>query len=256
MRLPLTCRLALLLAACGPKSDADSDTESGTAANTDDSADTADSPGSDTGDSPTATSDDPPTSTATPTGGETCEDPTVPVGPAVTIKIHNASATSRRYVDAQFACESVAPFQLTGPGDTPVKVDLDTFEFLCSEVDGNDSCGRDPGCPVAGLVVQIDPGATLTLPWSGGSLVEADLFPGCADQFCGGCFIPEQVPAGAYTIEVRHSDGVGQCNRDLCNFCSADRDGLCVAEGVRVDTTIATAILNYPGETDIVVVLE
>ena len=263
MRSNLGLCISLILCACAPKTGGDptgadtgTDSDNGGTGDTGDTGGTGDT--SDTGDTGDTgdTSDDPPTTTVTPTGGETCEDPTVPVGPAVQIKIRNASPTSRTHVSAQVSCEVVSPFQITGPDDTPVKVDFDAFEFLCAAVQGDERCGRNPGCPVAGFVTQFDPGATLTLPWSGGSFTMAELSPTCADQFCGGCFIAQQVPAGAYKVQVLYSQAITGCTRDDCTNCQPEMGGVCTTEGILNQPSVAEAVFNYPEETVVEVLIE
>lgn len=245
MRFSLFCLPLVILCACGPKDPADTD-DSATSADSD--ATTVDA--TTTADTGTA---EPPTTSETPTtSGDACEDPTVPVGPAVEIQIHNTGA-ARAFVDAESGCEEVSPFTILGADNSEQKVDFDAFEWPCSEIVDDDACGEPLGCPVAGWVIQIEPGATLKLPWSGGSFVKAPLAQACADErFCGGCFISEQAPAGAYKVQVRHAATTDNCE-GTCPVCTPNADGWCIAEGVRVEDSLAEATINYP--TDAVVEL-
>lgn len=249
MRFSLHFLPLVILCACGPKDPGDTDDSA------DSSAGTADATSADTGTASSASTADPPTSGDTPTTGDiACADPSPPLGPPIEIQIRNSGAAVA-FVDSELGCENVEPFRILGPDKTALKVDFAPFEWLCSDVMGTDVCGENPGCPYAGAVFQIDPGATLRVPWTGGALVKANLDEACADQFCGGCFVAEPVPAGAYKVQIHHSPAIEECTEPPCTTCQPNDQGWCIVEGIRSEDLVAEATLDLPADTAVEVVL-
>lgn len=254
----------MLLCACGPKDGGDGDaTASSDATATGTAGDTVDPPT--TGDPPTTTATDtgdpPPTSSGPDTGttdvvettGEVCEKPLGdPLTPSVEIKITNGGAT-QVYVDRSIFCFSVNPFDILGPDMTEQKTELGSFEFTCDEAQIGE-CGRNPGCPIVGQAVQLDPGATLTVHWDGGTWTTATLSETCAEQFCGGCWIAQQAPAGTYTVRVGSATSLDGCDGP-CQACVANPDGTCTAEGSRAENTLTEVVLDYPAQTSVEVII-
>jgi hypothetical protein len=246
MRYPSSWSVALILCACGPTEPGDTGT-----ASSETSADTSgEASSADTGTASGTSGEETPTTGATPTTGDVlCEDPTVPVGPAVEVRIHNTSG-ARVFVDLELGCQSVQPFTIaTMPGQPALKLDLGSFEFSCGEAQDGD-CGRDPGCPFSGQVLQIEAGATLTRSWSGGSFAPALLSESCAEQFCGGCWIEQQAPAGVYTVSVAHSKTIGGCDGE-CTGCEPNEEGWCAAEGARLEQGNAGKPFKYPDQSSV-----
>lgn len=227
--------MLLLLCACGPKGGDTEDT--GTAATTSASETTGDTPP--TGDGPT-------------TGDELCGDPSVPISPAVEVKITNGG-TARAYVDLELNCYDLLPFTVDRPDTKQVKINLGPFEFTCAEA-GPGDCGEDLGCPFGGRVTQIEPGASLITSWSGGAQVLAPLSEACADQLCGGCWIDEQVPPGKYTVRVAAGTGIAGCDPDPCVDCVPE-NGTCVTSGGRINAVVVEAPVDYPAQTAVELVI-
>lgn len=229
----------LLLSACGPKDGGD--TEVSTTAET-------------TADTTAGTTAEPPTTGELPTtGAGVCEDPTVPVGPPVEIKIRNAGAT-RAFIDLELGCDAVLPFRVVAPDDTDLRINLGFSEVTCTTAFTDFCGGGDPGCPFIGQVIQIEPGATYLATWSGGSYQLSSLPAACVDKPCRECLLAQTAPAGTYTVKVAHAAEISGCD-PTCTGCTPSGDGWCFTEGTRVGETLATASLAYPGTTAVEVVI-
>lgn len=250
----ISCFGALLLAACAPKGGEDTAATGSTGpttggAATGDVLTTGDMPG--TGADSTATGDTATTGDTgdTPTTGDLlCVDEGGTIGPPVEINIRNTGA-ARVFVDLSVGCSSASPFVVIGADMAALKLDLGPFEFTCEEA-LTGRCGEDPGCPVAGQVTQIEPGATFTTTWSGGFFVPASLSEACAEQLCGGCWTEQHAPAGAYTLRVASGTTLAGCE-GICPPCEPDADGTCLTAGVRADEAIVEVMLDYPTQSSI-----
>lgn len=233
--------LSLLLAACGEKG---GETESVGGSST-----TTEPPGTGSTLGESSTTD-------APTTGEpaACVDPSlVEFGPAVQITLHNAGAT-RLFVNLQEECTRVLPIELRDADDVAVDVNRSDCEFSCeTALAGN--CGCPAGCGL-GSVIQLEPGGTWPLQWSGQRWVEAELPAECPAEDCSpSCLAADQAPDGAYTVSARAFDMATEC--DTCT-CEPGPEGSCelmfaFASGAEA---LATAALDYPAQTAVELVFE
>lgn len=242
----LASLLALPLLACTPKDGSDDSSTSDTTADT------------------SAATDDPSTGTSVPTGsdgtatgdeptGEVCETPSSTVGPPVEIKITNGS-DARTYVTVEIECFKRSAFEILGADMTAHKIDLGEFEFTCFEAQLGD-CSEQLGCPIAGFVVQLEPGASYSEFWTGGFQVMAAIPEACGfDAFCGGCWIEEQAPAGTYSVRVTSSDQIKDCDGP-CEPCTPADDGTCTLAAVRAKDDETLASFEYPAQSSVEVVI-
>lgn len=230
---------ALLLAACGPK---EAETEGGTETDPGSSGTTG---------TPTASG------TLDPTTGaqQTCDDPSVAeVGPEVTVHLKNDGA-SPIFVDRRVFCSAADPFSIVSPGGETLHTGLGLCDFSCAVVLAED-CGCQAGCGDPGRVVQIDPGVTYTVAWSGEHWADATLPAECVGTCGESCLAREQAPAGMYKVVARASGQVEGCDDCGCVGDSAgDSIGWCEIEGARAgEEVVVEGALDYPAQTEITLV--
>ena len=239
MRRPSPLLLALALAACGPKpgdTDGDAASDAGT---------------SETGASATATAgttSDVDTTGAT--GGALCQAiADIEPSPAVEVTLRNAGAEPVFFVRTS-GCDYIDPLAVAGPdGDTPVQWTLQGCSFTCSQISAG-ACSCPAAC-AQDSVLQLAPGGTYTITWSGARYEPIQAPPECVDDggFGTDCLQVLQAAPGAYILtSVGGSEVTGCLDPNGCT-CTPNDEGWCdiLATGVGGLERAAQATLDYPG---------
>lgn len=226
--------------ACGPKN---SETESAT-------GDTTGDPSGSTTEAPETTGE--PTSTgASSTGAPSCEvSPEDELGAEVKVLLRNAGDATI-WVDRRLFCGEVLPFAIFDPAGEEVNPSIGLCEFTCEEIlMGN--CGCPAGCGSPDQVIQIDPGATFEIAWSGEHWAPFPLTEECANGCDLSCLARQVVQPGVYKFVARSSSLLTDC--EDCS-CTPNADGWCQMDGNRDgEEVVVEGTLNYPAQTEITLV--
>ena len=244
--------LVLVAATCGPTLGATGMSGSGSETGADEST------------SATTGSSAPTTGDASTTGPLVCEYPTNEItGPEVTVTLRNAGVAAIFVGSNDIVCQLQDVLvlsrllELHDADDERLELDpwLDGCETRCDELIAG-QCGCDDTCQDP-RTLQLDPGGSVKLRWSGVYAVPVDLSPGCFGGECGlwesgHCMAPVQaVPASYQFVAFGHTElSCAKCT------CMANPDGWCEVDywGPSGLELIARTSFDYPGTTAVEVV--